>query len=136
MLRESKKSRTGTRKKSNGEALRKSWELDFLSMPMNKSISTDGFYCLYEAPISVGVIGINHTVWTAYGFIDAYFESRDAVNGCHYQLGGTTGPGQADPLASGGLGADKHVWTPGEYFFKVFEIWIIDKLEKEVKQYV
>jgi hypothetical protein len=54
--------------------------------------------------------------------------------------------GRPDPLAAGQIPADRLLWTPREYFFKVFEIrmnevrkqWqaIIDKVEGDIKQYV
>jgi len=136
-----------TRKKTGGKSLRESRKLPFLSRPLNASTSTDGVHCLYEAQMSVVVTGIDHWVWVAYGFFDTYFESKDMV-AWYDQLSGTRGrrKGRADPLAAGLIDADKPIWTPREYFFKVLEIrmnqvlreWngIFLWVEKEVKQYV
>ncbi|KAH6714526.1 hypothetical protein BKA61DRAFT_440468, partial [Leptodontidium sp. MPI-SDFR-AT-0119] len=145
VLRESKKSWRDTREKSNGKPLRQFWELPFLSMPTNnKPVSTDERYCLYEAMTSVGVTGNDHWTWAAYGFVDTYFDSRESVDGYH-EMKERRG-GRADPLADGQINADEPLWDPREYFLKVVEIrtglalmeWsqIINKMEREVKQYV
>jgi hypothetical protein len=98
-------------------------------------------YCLYEAQISVAVTGIDHWVWTAYGFVDTYYGSKESVDG-YDQMEGPMG--RPDPLAAGQIAADRLVWRPREYFFKVFEIrinevrrqWhaIIDKVEGDINQ--
>ncbi|KAH7333039.1 hypothetical protein BKA65DRAFT_564042 [Rhexocercosporidium sp. MPI-PUGE-AT-0058] len=143
VLRESKKSWSDTREKSNGEPLRQFWELPFLSMSRNnKLICTDERYCLYEAMTSVGVTGNDHWTWAAYGFVDTYFDSRESVDGYHQMKGRRWG--RADPLADGQINADEPLWDPREYFLKVVEIrtglalmeWsqIINKMEREVQQ--
>ena len=88
--------------------------------------------------------GIDHGVWVAYGLIDNYFGSTETVDAYH-ELEGKGGV-RADPLAAGQIMADQPIWSPREYFFKVFEIrinqvlrewnWIVDNLEEEVKRYV
>jgi hypothetical protein len=123
--------------------LRQSCKLPFLFRPNSISRSTDTHYCLYEAQISVAITGIDHWVWTAYGFVDTYFGSKESVDG-YDQMEGPMG--RPDPLAAGQIPADRLLWTPREYFFKVFEIrmnevrkqWqaIIDKVEGDIKQYV
>ena len=104
-------------------------------------------YRLYEAQISVVVTGIDHWVWTAYGLVDTFFESQETVDG-YDQLSGTSGrhKGRADPLRAGQSNADEPIWTPREYFFRVFEVrinqvlkewnWIVVNVVKEVAQYV
>ncbi|KAH8585450.1 hypothetical protein B0O99DRAFT_603293, partial [Bisporella sp. PMI_857] len=143
-LRVSKELLKDTRQRPDGKPLRGSRKLPSSSRPLNASTSTDGAYCLYEAEVSVAVTGIDHWVWTAYGFVDTYFEPKENVDSYHHQLGGSAGPGRADPLAAGRLDADKPIWTPREYFFKVLEIRMNQVLrewngiflwaEKEVKQ--
>lgn len=144
MLKLSEELLKDTRKKADGEPLRQSWELPFLSRPINTSKSIGGLYCLYEAQISVTITGIDHWVWTAYGFVDNYFGSNETVEGYHKLKGQFRG--RADPLAAGQLNADEPIWMPREYFFKVFEIrikqvlkeWnrIVCTMEKEIKRYV
>jgi hypothetical protein len=143
VLKQSQEPLKDSRKKFDGQPLRQSWDLSFLSGPTNASRSMDIPYCLYEAQISVAVTGIDHWVWTAYGFIDTYFGSKESVNAYH-QLKARTG--RPDPLAAGQLPVDFLIWTPREYFFKVFEIrikevrsqWniIIDTVGGAVKKYV
>jgi hypothetical protein len=123
--------------------LRQSWGLPFLSRATSASASTNKLYCLYGAQISVAVTGIDHWVWTAYGFVDTYFGSKENVDG-YNQMQGLMG--RSDPLAAGQIAADNPICTPREYFFKVFEIrikevrsqWhvIIDKVVGDVNQYV
>jgi hypothetical protein len=143
VLRESKELFKDTRKKFDGKPLRQSWDLPLLPGSMNASTSTDRCHSLYEAKISVAVAGIDRSVWIAYGFVDTYFESDESVDRYHRWKGRR---GWADPLADGQIDADNPIWTPREYFLKVFEIrinqirkewhWIIDKMEDEVEQYV
>lgn len=128
-------------RKLDGEPLRQSWELPFLSITTDKSKSADKPYCLYEAHISVAVRGIDHWVWVAYAFVDTYFDSQESVDSYHQMR-----EPKVDPLAAGRIIADKPIWAPREYFLKVFEIrtrqvareWdqIVDRLEKAAKQYV
>jgi hypothetical protein len=137
VLRESKELFKDTRRKFDGKPLRQSWDLPLLPT------STDRRHSLYEAKISVAVAGIDCSAWIAYGLVDTYFESDESVDRYHQWKGRQ---GRADPLADGQIDANNPIWTPREYFLKVFEIrinqvrkeWrrIIDKVEDEVKQYV
>ena len=132
-----------SRKKFDGKPLRQSWDLPFLSRVRSAATSADKLYCLYEAQISVAVTGIDHWVWTAYGFVDTYFGSKESVARYHRLKVHT---GRPDPLAAGQIDTNNPIWTPREYLFKVFEIrinevlreWhvIIDKVEGDVKEYV
>jgi hypothetical protein len=143
VLKESKELLKDSRKKLDGKPLRQSWDLPFLSGPMSAATSADRVYCLYEAQISVAVTGIDHWVWTAYGFVDTYFGSKESVARYH-QLKVRTG--RPDPLAAGQIAANNPIWTPREYFFRVFEIrinevlreWhvIIDMVQGDIKEYV
>jgi hypothetical protein len=93
--------------------------------------------------MSVTVTGIDHRVWTAYGLFDTYHGSNDSVETYLQTKTRTGGP---DPLTAGQLTAHSLIWTPREYYFKVFEIrikqvrreWraIIDKVEEDVEKYV
>jgi hypothetical protein len=86
-------------------------------------------------------------VWTAYGFVDVYFDSEETVDGYDQMRGRRCRRwGRPDPLTAGRIVADEPIWMPREYFFKIFEIrmiqvlrewnWIVDQVEKAVKQYV
>jgi hypothetical protein len=138
---ESEELRNDSRKGLDGKALRKSLRLPFLSKSAPRS--SVGKQCLYESQISVTVTGIDHQVWTAYGSFDTYYGSNDSVEDYRQTKGHT---GRPDPLTAGQLNAYNLIWTPREYFFKVFETritqvtreWraIADKVEDDVKQYV
>lgn len=147
MLSVSKELLKDTRKKIDGKPLRESWDLPFLSRPISASTSTDKLhkeYFLYEAQISVAVTGIDDSVWVAYGFVDTYFGSEESVD--RYDQWKGRRLGRPDPLAAGQIDANSPIWTPREYFIRVFEIrinqvrrewyFIIDVVENEVKQYV
>jgi hypothetical protein len=148
VLKASKELFKDIRVKFDGKPLRQSWHLPFLSRSMSPSKSTNKTpkgYFLYEAQISVVVTGIDDSVWTAYGFADTYFGSKESVR--RYHISRRQGrPGRPDPLAAGQIDADIPIWTPREYFLRVIEIrttqvqrhwnFISDRVEDAVKQYV
>jgi hypothetical protein len=97
--------------------------------------------------MSVVVTGIDHWVWTAYGCVDTYFGSEESVDGYDQMKGRRCRRwGRPDPLAAGQINAHEPIWTPREYFLKVFQVrvsqilreWnlIGSKVEEEVKRYV
>ncbi|KAE9363171.1 hypothetical protein N431DRAFT_357765 [Stipitochalara longipes BDJ] len=134
---------TDVRKTNEGQPLRQSWELPFLSRPMSTSKSAAGMPCLYEAHTSIVVTGIDHWVWAAYGIVDTYFGSKESLK--HYDEESDS-LAQVDPLAKGQIPAHPLflIWTPREYFFKIVAIrmnearraWreIISEVEGSVKQ--
>jgi hypothetical protein len=97
--------------------------------------------------MSVIVTGIDHWVWAAIGCFETYFGSKESVDG-YDQMKGRCGRrwGRPDPLAVGQINAHEPIWTPREYFLRVFQVrvsqvlreWnlIGSKLEEEVKRYV
>jgi len=125
------------------EPLRQSLALPFLFTPKSKSAPMDDLYCLYEAQISAVVTGIDDSAWTAYGFVDTYFGSKESVNRYDQLKGGKTQP---DTLTAGLLVTNTPTLMPREYFFTVLGVrinearrqWhaIIDKLESDVNKYV
>jgi hypothetical protein len=143
VLAESKELVEDSRKGYDRKPLRRSWRLPFLSGSKNALRSSVGNQCLYESQISVTVTGIDHQVWTAYGAFDTYYGSNDSVQAYHETIART---GRPDPLAAGQLTANNLIWTPREYYFRIFEIrisqvgkeWraISDKVQEDVEQYV
>jgi hypothetical protein len=141
VLKQGEESPKDSRKTFDGKPLRQSWNLPFLSGTVG--MPSDSLYCLFEAQISVAVTGIDHSVWTAYGFIDTYFRSKESVDG-YNQL--KESMGWRDPFGASQIAANTSCWTPREYFFRVFEIrinevrreWqvILDKVEGDFNQYV
>jgi hypothetical protein len=138
VIKESKRLLSDTRKGFEGKPLRRSWALPFLSG------SRDAPCCLYEAQMSVTVTGIDDYVWTAYGIVDSYFQSKDTAVSYHKMQSSRTL--WIDPLAAGQLPFLNPVYTPREYYLKVFEIrmrqvlreWqlILDKIEEDATLYV
>lgn len=125
-----------TRRKSDGNPLRQSRKLDFLSRSLDASKDsnpTDQHYWLHEAQISIVVTGVNNWVWTAYGFVDTYFGSKgtvedyDKLKGRHWE--------REDPLSAGRLNGGEPIWTPREYFLRVVQSRIREVL-KEWKRIV
>ncbi|KAF4632047.1 hypothetical protein G7Y89_g6081 [Cudoniella acicularis] len=106
-----------------------SQKLPFLSGPMDTVKPIDEDYCLYEAQISITVTGIDHWVWTAYGFVDNYFGSTETADS-YYKLKGKL-RGRADPISAGHLNGDEPIWTPREYFLTVVQI----RIEKVLREW-
>ncbi|KAK3380658.1 hypothetical protein B0T24DRAFT_676328 [Lasiosphaeria ovina] len=84
-------------------------------------------YSIYETQLSIAVTGVDHWRWTAWAFVDNWFEPEDSVS-TYYEGGETTA--QPDPLAAGQVDVDPPIRYPREYFLKVFEIRILE-IEKE-----
>jgi hypothetical protein len=83
-----------------------------------------GIRCLYEAQISVAVIGLDRWTWIAYAFDDTYFD-YDTIEPCAQFT---------DTIRRPGLytrDCNDPVWTPREYFLKTVEI----KTEQVAKEW-
>ncbi|KAH7318922.1 hypothetical protein BKA65DRAFT_92330 [Rhexocercosporidium sp. MPI-PUGE-AT-0058] len=131
-----KSAMTDRRKKSDGSPLRQSRKLDFLSGSKDRSqdsTTTAKHYWLHEAQISIVVTGVNHWVWTAYGFVDTYFGSKGTVED-YENLTGVHGE-REDPLTAGGRCGAEPIWMPREYFLTVIE-FRTQKVLKEWNQIV
>ncbi len=95
---------------------------------------------LYEAQISIVIVGIDHYTWTAYGTEDTYFGTD------RYDHVGTRGSRTSwDPIVGrGGLDINCPTWDPREYFLKAVEFrarsivkdweWVVRGLEDAVEQ--
>jgi hypothetical protein len=77
--------------------------------------------------LSISVTGVDHWRWTAWAFVDNWFDPEDAV--LEYYEGEDSGV-QPDPLAAGQVDVNPPEIYPREYFLKVFEIRIRE-VEKE-----
>ena len=103
--------------------------------------SAENLYNIYETQISIAVTGVDHWRWTAWGFVDTWFETHDAVS--EYYEGEGSGA-QPDPLAAGQIDTNPPERYPREYFLKVFEIrigivakewnYILHVLQQEVQE--
>lgn len=144
MLREHKELLKDPRMYLNGRSLRRSWESRSLSQEFGTVASSSTVDCLYEAHLAVTVTGIDTQVWTAYCFVDTYFDTNDRVESYHETT--RWGSGRADPFAAGFIDGNFPIREPREYFAKIVELrarliareWtkIIDKAEREIEQYV
>ncbi|KAM5349660.1 hypothetical protein ACJ41O_006165 [Fusarium nematophilum] len=109
-----------SRKKQNGETLRKSRQLQHLGIEGDESSQV----YIYEAQVSCLVTGLDQESWVAYLFLDTYYQgtaSSESVT--YYHRKGEDG-GQLykpDPLTAGTCNAQKPIWTPREYFLIVYE---------------
>ncbi|KAK0730155.1 hypothetical protein B0H67DRAFT_560966 [Lasiosphaeris hirsuta] len=95
--------------------------------PTGPPCSPGASYNIYETQMSISVTGIDHWRWTAWAFIDTWFEPEDSV--LDYYEEEESGA-QPDPLAAGEVDINPPEKHPREYFLKVFEIRIRE-VEKE-----
>jgi hypothetical protein len=99
---------------------------------------------VYEAHLSIAITGVDRQVWTAYCFVDTYFDTKDSVETYHQMEG--FHKGRPDPLALGRIDAELPIWEPRRYFSAIVELralfivgeWIstMDKTEKDIERYV
>jgi hypothetical protein len=93
---------------------------------------------IQEAQFSLVVAGSDHFQWVGYGFVDAEIDGILAESSDTDLL--------YDQIAAGELKASFPIWTPRDYWIRVFEIrsghvrnywvYLIHKLEFGIKQYV
>lgn len=134
-----------SRQKADGEPLRRTKQLAFLSMPTSKS-DIDSFDYLYEAQISCTVTGLDNKRWVAYFFIDTYFENSTEKESVLYYEEQRRHGMHGDPLTAGRHDAEMPIWTPREYFLRVLETrtdqikreWdsVVSKVQRSVEQCV
>jgi hypothetical protein len=104
---------------------------------------------LYEAQISGLVAGTDETRWTAYAFVDNYFEAdgewKETV--ASYHEDGLDVEGMlVDPLTLGTCAVDMPIWNPRSYFLMVFRVrlnqvkreWqkLVRKIKNSIREYV
>lgn len=120
-------------------------DLSFLEPNSSGSGQGDGTAVLYEAQISCAITGQDNWTWTAYLFVDTYFEedSTDDVDSYCDQVFDQWSP---DPLTRGDHNANLPISDPRAYFLTVLQIrflqvknaWedLIKKLQPRICQYV
>ncbi|KAK0639939.1 hypothetical protein B0T16DRAFT_249725 [Cercophora newfieldiana] len=73
------------RKQPNGAPLRGSWVLSCLDTSGRSRVPEDGpKSCLYDAQISMFIVGIEERVWTTIGTADTFFERKGSLNSIKY----------------------------------------------------
>ena len=117
-----------SRKGHDGKPLRRSSHLPVLARGGNTLESSIENQCLYEAQISVIVTGIDHQVWTTYGCFDTYYGTDETADS--YLNKGLITNRMGDPLTASKFRSNGLPSTPREYFFKVFEIRLIQVLRQ------
>lgn len=127
VLRTSKTPFNDRRLKPDGTPLRTATDISFLSKRSEGGPDgNDEIEYIYEAGISCVVSGWDHWVWTAYMFIDTYYdkpENQESVQ--HYENlwkeeQGRYCPG--DPLTSKNTALDRAIHQPREYWLRVLRV--------------
>ena len=126
-------------RKANGEPLRISRSLEFLS-PENKMPNY-----MHEVCFSCVLTGLDDFRWEAYVFNDTLFD-KDLTRQSVTYYNESSEDFRMDPLISGQYDADKPLWNPREYFLAVFEArsqqvvdeWrnVVHQLRSLLEQYV
>jgi hypothetical protein len=143
--RESPKTLEDHRRDANGRPLRQSRDVSFLDWTSSGPSSF-----LYEAQISSLVVGTDETRWTAYSFVDNYFdvdgEGKETVTSYHEDSLDVEGGMLMDPLTLGTSAADTPIWNPKGYFLMVFRVrlnqvkceWqkLVRKIKESIREYV
>ncbi|KAH6982595.1 hypothetical protein EDB80DRAFT_824609 [Ilyonectria destructans] len=136
-----------SRVRSEGNFIRRCVDLSFLNPGSGSSGQGDGTAVLYEAQISCVITGLDNWTWTAYLFVDTYFEedSTDDVGSYWDEVEDQYSP---DPLTRGNHDANlpESMSDPRTYFLTVLQIrflqvkeaWedLIKKLQPRICQYI
>jgi len=143
--RESPEAREYHRRDANGRPLRQSRDVSFLDWTSSGPSSF-----LYEAQISGLVAGTDETKWTAYAFVDNYFdvdgEGKETVASYHEDSLDVEEGMLMDPLTLGTCAVDMPIWNPRSYFLMVFRVrlnqvkgeWqkLVRKIKESIREYV
>jgi hypothetical protein len=141
--RESLTARKDYRRDGHGRSLRRHQDVSFLDWRNNGTTSF-----LYEAQISCLVAGTDETRWTAYLFVDNYFDDEDGKEtvSCYHEDSLGEGGMLMDPLTFGTCAIDKPVWNPRSYLLMLFRVrlnqilreWqkLVTKLKESSREYV
>jgi hypothetical protein len=114
--------RRDRRPDGNAGVLRNSKDLSFLIQFLSHVQTPHRAPCLYSAHVSLGIVGIDDWRWTAWMFVDSYFDPGEAVD--DYD-GETRDGARPDPLMRG----EFHVHAGMEqdarrYFLRASGIWL------------
>ncbi|KEF60827.1 uncharacterized protein A1O9_02389 [Exophiala aquamarina CBS 119918] len=109
------------RQDKGGKSLRHSHDVSFLYWDANDS----AHYSLYEAQISCTITGLDEECWTAYCFIDTWFDTTDRKESVVRYRKDFVDSGELyrpDPLTRGLTTTDTDVMDPREYFLMVLRV--------------
>jgi hypothetical protein len=125
------------RERVNGEPLRQSFNVPFIS-PSSRNPKPNSGWHLYEAQRSITIVGIDDQVWTAYVAVDTKYDGETSKNSVafHHADWSVTGV-RRDPVSERILHAtygnpriDASFLDARKYFLAVLSIWTRD-LERE-----
>lgn len=90
---------------------------------MSPSLTIASTDFIHEAQISCVITGSDDWRWTAYCFVDTYFDEEDSRESLvqyaeHRQNGGF----ESCPLTRGTCDASLPIWSPRYYFLRVLEV--------------
>ncbi|KAJ9612908.1 hypothetical protein H2200_002849 [Cladophialophora chaetospira] len=137
----SSQTRLDDQREVRGSPLRHTEDISFLS----GSSGTEARRLLHEGHITCVIAGLDDEDWTAYLFIDTYFDGEDGENALAYQRNDTEHGMNEDPLTCGNHDADNPVCNPRRYFLDVLyyrllqvkEEWqkVVEEVEVSFGQY-
>jgi hypothetical protein len=99
--------------------LRQVEDITFLSQPFSDSQSIEGPCYLYETQVSCCISGYDQFIWTAYLFIDRYY-NKDEDEFPDIDVRGAW----SDPFTACTTIIDNLARKPREYFLQVLKAWI------------
>jgi hypothetical protein len=111
----------GPRSKRN----RKWTDLSFLTNG-SSDLSKSANPVIYEAQISLYICGLTESTWTAYSFIDTYFDPDRELGDDEFSYETM----MADPIADGDHDANQPIWDPREYFLMIIRIRVGQVLQE------
>jgi hypothetical protein len=120
-LRYHKSLREDVRKRPNGDSLRNSWIADCLTprSPANKASPKKA--CIYEAQASVALTGTENFVYTLYGTIDTYYETKSEHSVKVYHRDWKENGCMWDPFLGRTRELNRPVWESRLYFLMIWE---------------
>ncbi|KAL2676441.1 hypothetical protein Neosp_010199 [[Neocosmospora] mangrovei] len=119
------------RRGAGDRPLRKVRDLSFLRAESTDGSSAHGTDYLCEAQISCVLMGRHDRVWTAYCFVDTYFDLEDSSDSVHcYEDDEHDYGTYSDPLARGTLDANMPLLDPRIYFLYVLKTRML-QIEQE-----
>jgi len=138
-LRYHKSLREDVRKRPSGDSLRNSWIAECLTAQSYGNKASPKKACIYEAQASVSLTGTENFVYTVYGTIDTYYESKSEHSVKVYHRNWKENGCMWDPFLGWTCVLDRPVWESRLYFLMIWKAQLAnavlewDKLTDEMK---
>jgi len=120
---------------------RKSQDVKYLHISNGKTGKTQIQEHIFEAQLSLVVIGVDNRFWTAYSVVDVYFKTPNCSETAEYYH-----QANEDPHSGGKDGADQIIWDAREFFLRILacrmeqvrEEWnnVVSQLLHNIEPYV